>query len=246
MAIPPRRHPIRTFLETYPHVWYLLIWIVYLMLFWLAEHLIVDKYWVSHLPIDDQIPFCRFFIIPYCTWHPLLFLMTVYLFFTDAPAFKRFVVYIGLGFGGSILFCMLFPNGQDLRPTEFAQNDFFIWLVRMVYAADTNTNVLPSMHVIGCAACYQDCFSLHIAQDCIEIHPDGISWQQILNFYFLSDLFFFLHSSHSHSVAFFSRIQLSCSCRQSSSKYSISSAERKPAFCFPQIRNPCRLQCCRN
>ena len=62
MAIPPRRHPIRTFLETYPHVWYLLIWIVYLMLFWLAEHLIVDKYWVSHLPIDDQIPFCRFFM----------------------------------------------------------------------------------------------------------------------------------------------------------------------------------------
>ena len=44
MAIPPRRHPIRTFLKTYPHVWYLLIWIVYLMLFWLAEHLIVDKY----------------------------------------------------------------------------------------------------------------------------------------------------------------------------------------------------------
>ena len=87
MAIPPRRHPIRTFLKTYPHVWYLLIWIVYLMLFWLAEHLIVDKYWVSYLPIDDQIPFCRFFIIPYCTWHPLLFLMTVYLFFTDAPAF---------------------------------------------------------------------------------------------------------------------------------------------------------------
>ena len=59
MAIPPRRHPIRTFLEAYPHVWYLLIWIVYLMLFWLAEHLIVDKYWVSYLPIDDQIPFCR-------------------------------------------------------------------------------------------------------------------------------------------------------------------------------------------
>ena len=68
------------------------------------------------------------------------------------------MVYIGLGFGGSILFCMLFPNGQDLRPTEFAQNDFFIWLVRMVYAADTNTNVLPSMHVIGCAALTLACF----------------------------------------------------------------------------------------
>ena len=154
---PNRQWKIGT-VENCRHHWYLLIWIVYLMLFWLAEHLIVDKYWVSPLPIDDQIPFCRFFIIPYCTWHPLLFLMTVYLFFTDAPAFKRFVVYIGLGFGGSILFCMLFPNGQDLRPTEFAQNDFFIWLVRMVYAADTNTNVLPSMHVIGCAALTLACF----------------------------------------------------------------------------------------
>ena len=49
-------------------------------------------------------------------------------------------------------------DGQDLRPTEFAQNDFFIWLVRMVYAADTNTNVLPSMHVIGCAALTLACF----------------------------------------------------------------------------------------
>ena len=151
MAIPPRRHPIRTFLETYPHVWYLLIWIVYLMLFWLAEHLIVDKYWVSYLPIDDKIPFCRFFIIPYCAWHPLLFLMTAYLFFTDAPAFKRFVVYIGLGFGGSILFCMLFPNGQDLRPelSSLGRENFFTELVGMIYASDTNTNVCPSMHVIG-------------------------------------------------------------------------------------------------
>ena len=145
-------------IDDFHHAWYLLIWNVYLLLFYLAEHLVVDKYWVSYLPIDDQIPFCRFFIIPYCMWHPLLFAMTIYLFFTDVPAFKRFVVYIGLGFGGSIIFCMLFPNGQDLRPTEFAQNDFFIWLVKKIYAADTNTNVIPSMHVIGCAALTLACF----------------------------------------------------------------------------------------
>ena len=60
--------------------------------------------------------------------------------------------------GGSILFCLAFPNGQDLRPTEFAQHDFFIWLLQRIYAADTNTNVLPSMHVIGCAALTLACF----------------------------------------------------------------------------------------
>lgn len=144
-------------IDDFHHFWYLLIWIVYLALFYLAEHLVVDDYWVSYLPIDDKIPFCRFFIVPYCLWHPLLFFMTAYLIFTDVPAFKRFMLYIGLGFGGSIIFCMLFPNGQDLRPTEFPQNDVFIWLVKKIYAADTNTNVIPSMHVIGCAALYLAC-----------------------------------------------------------------------------------------
>ena len=112
----------------------------------------------GNMPLDDKIPFCRYFIIPYCMWHPLLFLMTLYLMWYDVPAFKRFMVYIGLGFGGSIIFCLLFPNGQDLRPTQFAQNDFFIWLLKRIYAADTNTNVLPSMHVIGCAALTLACF----------------------------------------------------------------------------------------
>ena len=158
MKADPRRNWFQSFLDAYPHVWYLLIWIFHLILYWLIEHLIVDDYWVSYLPIDDKIPFCRYFIIPYCTWHPLLVFMTLYLFFTDAPAFKRFMVYIGLGFGISMLVCIVFPNGQDLRPASFAQNDIFTWMVQKIYAADTNTNVLPSMHVIGCAALTLACF----------------------------------------------------------------------------------------
>ena len=142
-------HPHRTLkigtVENCCHHWYLLIWLVYFVLFYIAEHVVTDNYWV---------PFCRFFIIPYCMWHPLLFLMTLYLMWYDVPAFKRFMIYIGLGFGGSIIFCLLFPNGQDLRPTDFQQNDCFIWLVKRIYAADTNTNVFPSMHVIGSAALY--------------------------------------------------------------------------------------------
>ena len=140
MSKSPRRKLKIGTIDDFHHFWYLLIWIVYLSLFYLAEHLVTKNYWVSYLPIDDQIPFCRFFIVPYCMWHPLLVLMTAYLIFTDPPAFKRFMLYIGFGFGGSIIFCMLFPNGQDLRPT------------------DTNTNVIPSMHVIGCAALALACF----------------------------------------------------------------------------------------
>ena len=142
MSKSPRRKLKIGTIDDFHHFWYLLIWIVYLSLFYLAEHLVTKNYWVSYLPIDDQIPFCRFFIVPYCLWHPLLVLMTAYLIFTDPPAFKRFMLYIGFGFGGSIIFCMLFPNGQ----------------VKRIYAADTNTNVIPSMHVIGCAALTLACF----------------------------------------------------------------------------------------
>ena len=131
-----RSHPKKQWkigtVENCRHHWYLLIWIAYLVLFYIAEHVVTDHYWVSYLPLDDKIPFCRYFIIPYCMWHPLLFAMTLYLMWYDVPAFKRFMVYIGLGFGGSILFCLAFPNGQDLRPTEFAQHDFFIWLLQWV------------------------------------------------------------------------------------------------------------------
>ena len=100
-----RSHPKKQWkigtVENCRHHWYLLIWIAYLVLFYIAEHVVTDHYWVSYLPLDDKIPFCRYFIIPYCMWHPLLFAMTLYLMWYDVPAFKRFMVYIGLGFGGS-------------------------------------------------------------------------------------------------------------------------------------------------
>ena len=42
--------------ENYHHHWYLLIWLVYLTLFAIAEHVVTDNYWVSYLPLDDKIP----------------------------------------------------------------------------------------------------------------------------------------------------------------------------------------------
>jgi hypothetical protein len=47
------------------------------------------------------------------------------------------------------------PAAFPRRPAEITQSGFSAWLVGCIYAADTNTNVLPSMHVVGCCAiCY--------------------------------------------------------------------------------------------
>ena len=144
--------------ENYRHLWMLSIWAVYLLLFFLAEHTVVDNYHVMHCALDDLVPFCEWLIFPYFLWIPMMAVMTAYLAFWDAENFRRFMTFIALGFLPVIVFDMLWPNGQDLRPAVFARENFATWLVSRIYAADTNTNVLPSMHVIGCAALTLACF----------------------------------------------------------------------------------------
>lgn len=73
-------------------------------------------------------------------------------FVNDDHSFRLYGWFIIIGFTGTLLFCLIFPNGQDLRPAEFANSNFFTWLVGRLYSADTNTNVIPSMHVLGCMA----------------------------------------------------------------------------------------------
>ena len=140
--------------QNYRHLWMLSIWAAYLILFVIVEKAVTTDYYVVHLPLDDHIPFCEWFIFPYCLWHPLLALMSAYLMLWDAESFKRYMAFIGLGFIPVILFDWLFPNGQDLRPLVFEHENIATWLVARIYASDTNTNVFPSMHVIGSAALY--------------------------------------------------------------------------------------------
>ncbi len=138
--------------QNYRHAWMLSVWVLYLLLFVLAEHLITDNYHVMHTVLDDYVPFCEWLIIPYCLWHPLLAAMTAYLFFYDAESFKRYMAFIALGFIPVMVFDLVWPNGQELRPAVFENTNLAISLVKKIYAADTNTNVFPSMHVIGSAA----------------------------------------------------------------------------------------------
>lgn len=141
----------------YRHFWMLSFWILYLVLFFVVEKLITTDYWVSYLPLDDKIPFCEYFIVPYCMWHPLLFLMTVYLAFYDVETFRKYMWFVLAGLVSAIVVCWIFPNGQDLRPAEFPRHNVFTWMVSRIYAADTNTNVCPSMHVIGCVGLVAAC-----------------------------------------------------------------------------------------
>ena len=62
------------------------------------------------------------------------------------------MVFLGLTLYTTLILYVLFPNRQDLRVPVFSRDNLFTRLVAIIYSQDTNTNVCPSIHVIGSAA----------------------------------------------------------------------------------------------
>lgn len=123
----------------------------YLLAFFLLETFISGdgSYWSSHIFLDDYIPFLEGFVVFYCLWYPFLIVPGLYLFFKDIPEFKKYIWYFICAFAICFTVYILVPNGQDLRPAVFERNNIFTDIVGLIYSADTNTNVFPSMHVTG-------------------------------------------------------------------------------------------------
>ena len=143
---------IKTWIRENPHVWWALVLPVYLTLFFIIEHFIKDNYWATQTSIDYHIPFIPQFIVIYDSWSFLLFALGIYLIVKDPEGFRRYMWTILLTFFTATAFCALVPNGQDLRPAVMEQHNFFTWMVQYTYSLDTNTNVFPSVHVLGVLA----------------------------------------------------------------------------------------------
>ena len=140
---------IKDKLKTDTRLPYLLIIPIYYFFFYLEEFLITENYTAMHIPLDDIIPFLEGFIVPYQLWMPAMILLGVYFYNRDHVAFKKYMTLIGLSFMSALAIYAIFPNGQDLRPEAFPRENFFTWIIGITYSADTNTNVFPSLHVVG-------------------------------------------------------------------------------------------------
>ena len=141
---------LSTFFEHYPHWKLLLYWPLYGLMFTFVEQFFpVNKYNVVHCELDDLIPFNEWFLIPYMFWFFFLIGIQVYAFFRDPAAFLWVVWFMSLTFTTAILFYMLYPTCQMLRPESFVRDNFLTRIIAIGYQMDTNTNVCPSIHVIG-------------------------------------------------------------------------------------------------
>ena len=92
------------------------------------------------------------FIIPYLLWFVAVAGILVYTLLFDIKSFRRFMWFIILTYSAAILIYLLFPTCQQLRPEAFARDNVFTCFLGWFYTFDTNTNVCPSIHVLGAVA----------------------------------------------------------------------------------------------
>lgn len=131
----------------FSHLKLLLGWIGYFALYFLTENLIpVEKCHDIHCGLDDIIPFCEAFLIPYVFWYLLIVISLLYFLLYNVDSFKKLQTYIIITQVVAMAIYIIYPSCQNLRPTEFPRDNFLTDCVGLLYSLDTNTGVCPSLH----------------------------------------------------------------------------------------------------
>lgn len=108
---------------------------------------------ILNTPLDHYIPFCPVFVIPYLLWFVFVAVVLVWFIFRgEEREYHALTRSLATGCALFLLISWLFPNVQLLRP-EIVGDGVLEQLVRMIYAADTPSNVFPSIHVFNAVAC---------------------------------------------------------------------------------------------
>jgi len=148
----------------YRHMLLLLYWPFFGVLFWIMEsqwpiiwEMITGNplvYTPVYCWIDAYIPFCEWFVIPYYFWFVFLVGMGVYGVLFDIRAMRHFMWFIILSYSITAVIYFVWPNMQEFRGEldTVTRSNWMIDIVRRLYSYDTNTNVCPSIHVLGSLA----------------------------------------------------------------------------------------------
>ena len=144
------RERILAFYRRYPAMIALTYFPFYLLGFVLVEQVVEPRY-IIWCPLDDLIPFCEYFIVPYATWFVELAVIPLLLLKYDRKQYYYLCAVMFTGMTLCLGVYLIFPNGLDLR-VEIIRQNIFADLVRLIQAVDTPTNVCPSIHVASAMA----------------------------------------------------------------------------------------------
>lgn len=121
--------------------------VIYLSWFAHLEQTVTKHYKVIHMDIDDYIPFCEVFVIPYFLWFIYVAGEVLYFFFKGKEDYYRTCIFLFTGMTIFLIISTLWPNGHHLRPVIMPRDNIFTKMIACLYQTDTATNLWPSIHV---------------------------------------------------------------------------------------------------
>ena len=141
-------HLIHLF-RTHRQVWWIIIYtVIYMGGFRIMEGARHVHYHMIHTWLDDQIPFCEYFIIPYVIWFAFnADVVGWFVLNAEKYEYYRLITALMLGMTAFLVVSVVYPNRLDLRPDYVDTSNVCGMLVSLLYKTDTSTNVLPSIHV---------------------------------------------------------------------------------------------------
>lgn len=153
----------------FSHLWLLLGWVGYFLMYLITENFIApERCYVMHSRVDDLIPFCEIFVIPYVFWYLLIVISLLYFLLYNVQGFRQLQTFIIVTQVVAMAIYIVFPNRQDLRPETFPRDNLLTDCIGFLYHFDTDTNVCPSLHVA---------YSIGIASVWLKEKPVGRGWK---------------------------------------------------------------------
>lgn len=132
----------------YKHAIPLIVYgIIYALWFSYLERTVKQPPTIIHMKLDDVIPFCEAFVIPYFLWFGYIAVVMIYGFFKNNQEYYRTCAFLFTGMTIFLIISTLWPNGHHLRPAVMPRDNVFSALVAHLYSIDTPTNLWPSIHV---------------------------------------------------------------------------------------------------
>jgi len=107
----------------------------------IGPNIIFNYYW-----IDTQIPFVKWFIFPYISWMPVLYLSFLYLAIKHRSLYWRTLLIYNISVMACNVIFWLFPTYVP-RP-DVVGTDLASMLVNFIYQSDAPLNCFPSIHCL--------------------------------------------------------------------------------------------------
>ena len=144
----------------YKHVLLALYFLLYMPYFMFLNGYTPTREGVTilHTRLDDLIPFCEWFAIPYFLWFGYIAAGYIFLMLADRKEFVRLCIFLYTGMTTCLIIYTFFPNGQDLRIdySTLGRDNILIDWIKMLQAGDSAYDVFPSIHCLNS-------FGMHIA-----------------------------------------------------------------------------------